>query len=212
MKGDKIVVEKGHKRAGENLYPIIKPEVNPEEVYVITVAGESGSGKSEVATVLTQKFQKDGLNSLILQQDDYFKSPPKTNHEKRKKDISRVGPEEVRLDLINQHIKTLKKGESIEKPEMNFELDKEYTKTVEPVDLNILIIEGTYTTLLEPVDKKIFINKSYLDTKKFREKRARETEDPYLLENIVKREHAIINQHKELADIVLDKEYNLAHS
>lgn len=212
MKGDKIVVEEGHKKAGENLYPLIKSEIDPDEVYVITVAGESGSGKSEVGTVLSQKFKEDGLNCIILQQDDYFKFPPKTNHEKRKENINKVGPEEVRLDLINQHINSLKKGDSITKPEMNFDLDKENKEKVKPVNLNILIVEGTYTTLLKPVDKKIFIDKSFLETKKFREKRARETEDPQLLENIVKREHQIIKQHRKLADIILDENYNIEES
>lgn len=208
MEGDKIVIEEGHKRAGENVYPIMKPEVT-DNLYVITVGGESGCGKSEVATVISNKFENDGMKTLILQQDDYFKLPPKTNHKKRKENINKIGTNEVRLDLLSQHLLQLKQNKPIEKPVMNYDMDKENKETLNPENLKILIIEGTYTTLLDNVDKKIFIAKNYKDTKKFREKRNRDTEDAKFLEKIVEIEHNIIKQHKKIADIVLDSEYNL---
>jgi len=210
MKGDKILIESAHKKAGENVYPLIKPEVK-QDLYAITVGGESGCGKSEVATVLSNKFKENGLSTLILQQDDYFVYPPKTNHKMRKQDISRVGLGEVKLKLLEKHINALKQGKSIKKPVMNFDLDKEDTELLQPGNIRILIIEGTYTILLGSVDKKIFIDKSYLNTKKFREKRARDTVDAKFLEEVVRREHEIIKEHKEMADIVLDFEYNIKY-
>jgi len=208
MQGDKILIQPEHKKAGDVIYPLIKSEVK-DDLYVITVGGESGSGKSEVATVLANKFKDDGVKFLILQQDDYFIYPPKTNHEIRKKDIGKIGPGEVRLNLLEEHIKSLKEKHPISKPTMNFDLDKATIQELSLDDIKILIIEGTYTTLLKGVNKKIFIAKSYLDTKKFREKRKRDTKDAHFLEEVVKIEHTIIKEHEKLADIVLDREYNI---
>ena len=44
---------------------------------------------------------------VVLQQDDYFRLPPKSNHQKRLDDILWVGTGEVRLDLsesVRSHI------------------------------------------------------------------------------------------------------------
>lgn len=41
--------------------------------------------------------------------DDYFKLPPKSNHENRQKSLKNVGVHEVYLDKIQETVKSLKK-------------------------------------------------------------------------------------------------------
>ncbi len=48
--------------------------------------------------------------------DDYFKLPPRSNHENRLKSLDNVGLQEVNLNLIQENIKDFKKGKiTIEK-------------------------------------------------------------------------------------------------
>ena len=71
MHGDSIIIEEYHRKAAtgisERVLPII--EAAPGK-HTITVAGESGSGKSEIASALAELFEGGGLGTVILQQDD----------------------------------------------------------------------------------------------------------------------------------------------
>ncbi len=49
---------------------------------------------------------------MIIQQDDYFVHPPKTNEQIREKNIGWVGPGEVRLDLLNENIREIIDGQA----------------------------------------------------------------------------------------------------
>ena len=118
MLGDSIVVEKHHLKAAAGIVEIVGPfiEQHPGK-YTISIAGESGSGKSETAMALADALKASGKSCLILQQDDYFVYPPKTNDQTRRADIGWVGPQEVRLDLLDAHLQSFREGASIiEKP------------------------------------------------------------------------------------------------
>jgi uridine kinase len=111
MKGDSIVVEEHHIKAAQGAVKIMLPEITRNKgKYTISVAGESGSGKSEIATAIANEFKTKGMTSVIFQQDDYFIYPPKTNDAVRRKDISWVGPQEVKLDLLDQHLRDFLDG------------------------------------------------------------------------------------------------------
>ena len=51
MKGDKLVIQEGHVKAAQHITDLLWPQITeaPGKL-IITVAGESGSGKSEIAT------------------------------------------------------------------------------------------------------------------------------------------------------------------
>ena len=105
MKGDSIIVEEHHRKAGEGVVKIILPKItSSDSKFAINVSGESGSGKSEVATAISDELAKSGIKSVILQQDDYFVHPPKTNDKTRREDINWVGTQEVHLDVLDQNI------------------------------------------------------------------------------------------------------------
>jgi uridine kinase len=175
---------------------------------VITVAGESGAGKSEIAYSLAEYMEQNGWKTGILQQDDYFFYPPKTNAAKRVEDIKHVGIQEVRMDLLDENAADFKKGKRvIMKPLVIFEEDRITEEVMNLEGKEVLIAEGTYTTALEQVDFRIFINRDVNDTREARLERNREKQDEFL-EKILQIEHEIISKHKALADIIITKNFD----
>jgi uridine kinase len=147
-----------------------------DQIKAISIAGESGSGKTTLSNLLIDLLKEKGFKPLMLHQDDYFKLPPKMNHEFRLKDFSSIGPQEIRLKLLDNHIWTVKnKTETIlNVPCMNWITDTEETKQVPIADVNVILVDGTYTSLLNQLDYRILINTNYEDTRQNRIKRNRE--------------------------------------
>jgi len=210
MKGDIIIVEEHHSRAAQQIVNQILSEVQARAGrYTITVAGESGSGKSETAKALAETFEGQGVACGIYQQDDYFVYPPRSNDVTRRKDIGWVGPQEVRLDLLDAHLQAALAGEDeVTKPLVIYDEDRITAEQLSLAGLKVIIAEGTYTSLLDHVDKKIFIARNRLETMAARQKRGREAMDPFI-EDVLKIEHEIISKQRDLADIVISRDYDV---
>lgn len=213
MKGDVIVLEAHHKRAAGLIVPKIIDRIkNKPARYVITVAGESGSGKSETAKAIADELEKHGVTSVILGQDDYFHLPPKSNDAKRRQDPEWLGPHvEVNLDALAQNLRDAIAGKAeITKPLVDYDHNSIAEETVPLAGVKVVIAEGTYTSLLKNVDTKIFIARNRLDTLAHRQKRNRgnEANDPFI-EQVLMTEHKIIAGHKYLADFVITKDYDV---
>jgi uridine kinase len=206
MIGDKLVITNYHRKAARKILTAIQHKLAAGASCVtVSIGGESGSGKSEVANCLAATLEESGKACLILCQDDYFRLPPKSNHQKRKTDISWVGLGEVRLDLMEAHIYALKEHPErpLSKPLVEFEEDRIGCEIIERGIRDVVIIEGCYTTLLSNVDVRAFINRSYIQTKKSRKTRARDPSDVFL-ERVLRIEHKEIASHKRLANIVIE--------
>ena len=205
MIGDKLVITAYHHENGEKTAAAFATAFgNIGRPATVTVAGESGSGKSETAAALAEALEKRGLKTLILGQDDYFKLPPKSNAAKRREDISWVGTSEVRLDLMDAHLRAAKAGESaVVKPLVFFDEDRIGEERLSLQDVNVVIAEGTYTTALEEADFRAFIDGDYHHTLAHRKKRARDEVEGAFIEQVLEIEHRIISGHKARADIVL---------
>jgi uridine kinase len=213
MKGDIIVLEEHHQQAASQIVPHIieKIKVKPTR-YTITVAGESGSGKSETGQAIAEELAKHGLKAVLLGQDDYFVLPPKSNDAKRREDPEWLGPHvEVKLDVLEQNlINAIHGKDEITKPLIDYHENSVENETVSLAGVNVVIAEGTYTSLLKHVDTKVFIARNRLDTLEHRQKRNRgdEVGDPFI-EQILITEHKIIAGHKQLADFVITKNYDV---
>ena len=210
MKGDVIIVEAHHRRAAAAIVERILPAIQARPGrWAISVAGESGSGKSETAQALAEALEAKGIHAAVLQQDDYFVYPPKTNDATRRRDIGWVGTGEVRLDLLDEHLAAALAGAAaIRKPLVIYEDDRITEEDLPLEGVKVVIAEGTYTTLLEHVDTRVFIARNRLETMEARRRRAREAPDPFL-EEVLTIEHGIIGPHRELADIVITRDYDV---
>lgn len=205
MIGDDIRIEEAHLKPGKQilaeLISIIQD--NPART-CIGFGGESGSGKSTQALAFQHLLQNEGLKVIVFHMDDYFKLPPKTNHQERMKSISKVGEDEVDLKLLEQHIETIKAGKSekLLKPLVDYSGNRILSETVDIQDIDVIIVEGTYVLTLGNIDIKIFMPSTYLETKIARDWRDRD-EISEFNEGVLEIEHKIITKHQALADFIL---------
>jgi len=208
MRGDILIIGEHHRQAAEGILDLILAEIRLKPgKFIISVAGESGAGKSELAYALEGSLKKNNIPTYIIQQDDYFVYPPKTNEKMRVIDINRVGPGEVRLELLNKNIQSILEGETaVKKPLVIFAEDRITTENINISPFQVIVIEGTYTTLLEQINCRVFIDRDRHDTRDDRLKRNRENQNAYL-EKILEIEHNIISRHRDLADIIINKEF-----
>jgi uridine kinase len=205
MIGDKLIIEKHHTDRAAEIWALLADRI--QDKFVITVAGESGAGKSELASEIARLLTERGLKAGILQQDDYFVFPPKTNHEMRRRNLEQVGPQEVKLDFLDSNLRSFKRGENpIYKPLVTFDEDRITSEEMDTSDLKVLIAEGTYTSLLRFADFRVFIDRDYHQTFEARKRRARDKFEPFIVD-VLEREHQIISQHKALADVVIPADF-----
>jgi len=213
MKGDIIVLEEHHIAAAAAIVPDILDAVGSKDArYIVTVSGESGSGKSETGKAIADELAKHGIAAVLLGQDDYFRLPPRSNDAKRREDDSWLGPHvEVDLDLLEQHlIDAISDVDEIVKPLIDYDENSVGTETIDLTGIKVVIAEGTYTALLKHVDTKVFIARNRVDTMEHRQKRNRGSEvgDPFI-ENVLRIEHKIIAGHRHLADFVITRDYEV---
>jgi uridine kinase len=213
MKGDRIIVQPYHEAAARQLAGLMLCEITGlRKRFIVTIAGESGAGKSEIAAALADVLANHHVQSTILQQDDYFVYPPRTNAAMRRKDIDHVGPSEVRLGLMDENLKQVMAGaHTIVKPLVDFDADSIGEERVELDDIVVVLAEGTYTTLLENVHRRVFVDRTLMDTKEARVLRGREAQDDYL-EQILAIEHEIISSHKPRADFVVTRDHEVTRN
>jgi uridine kinase len=205
MIGDKLIIEQHHTdRAAEICKLVADRSLNR---FVFTVAGESGAGKSELASEIARQLTEAGFKTGILQQDDYFVFPPKTNHEMRRRNLEQVGPYEVKLDFLDSNLRSFKRGESpIYKPLAIFDEDRITVEEMDTSDLRAIVAEGTYTSLLQFVDLRVFIDRDYHQTLEARKRRARDKWEPFI-QDVLEHEHQIISQHKALANVIIPADF-----
>lgn len=210
MRGDIILVGDEHRAAATAIVDHLVDEIRAtDRRFTITVAGESGSGKSEMGRALADELDARGIPAAVLQQDDYYVLPPRFNDAARRANIAWVGTTEVRLDLLDEHLAAAREGaDEIVKPLVIYEDNRIDEETIPLTDVEVVIAEGVYTSLCEHVDRRVFIARNRLETMEHRRRRAREDFDPFI-EQVLVIEHEIISQHRERADVVITKDYDV---
>ena len=212
MKGDILVIEQHHIDVSQTIVSRLLSEIQKTGRYILTISGESGSGKSEMAKAISDELARHAISSIILGQDDYFKLPPLSNDKKRREDDAWLGPvAEVEMDLLNEQIDAVLSGaDSLTKPLVDYGNDSIGQETISLDGVRVVIIEGTYTALLRRVNCRVFIARNRLDTLEHRQKRSRGSEagDPFI-EDILRTEHTIISGFRYLADLIIPKDYGV---
>ncbi len=176
---------------------------HPSDRLCCTIAGESGTGKTTLALETAAQLDRQGLRAVVLHQDDYFRLPPRQNHARRLQDLSQVGPAEVRLDRLAEHLRAFVEGRSsILRPVLRRAEDRFAEERLELGDARVLIVEGTYVTRLEPVDVRVFIDGTYRQTEVARRQRARDLIDERT-PAILAIEHRLVQADRARAHLVL---------
>lgn len=127
-------------------------------VFVVAVAGDSGSGKTTLSRGIRRLLGEDLVSTFSM--DDYHSLD---REERRVWKITPLNPEANRLDLLAEHLGSLRRGEEIDKPVY----DHAEGKIRGPFPFRsapVLILEGLhpfYTTeLRREIDFKIFVDPS----------------------------------------------------
>jgi uridine kinase len=213
MRGDVLVIEAHHRRAAAQIAADLAAAIDAKcGRFLITVAGESGSGKSETAAALAEALHGVGVATVVLGQDDYFVLPPKSNDARRRSDPEWLGPHvELRFELLQANVDASLAGASaIEKPVIDYDGNSAAMEVISLEGVKVVIVEGTYVSLLRHVDRRIFIARSRLETLEHRRRRNRGSEaaDPFI-EEVLEVEHKIIAGHRALADFVLTRDFDV---
>lgn len=105
---------------------------------VIGVAGGTGSGKSTFTNRLKAEF---GDQIAIVYHDNYYKSREGIPFEERKK-INYDHPDALETDLLVEHIKRLKDGQTVECPVYDYLQHIRLKKTVTIEPRKVILVEG----------------------------------------------------------------------
>lgn len=105
---------------------------------IIGIAGGTGSGKSTFTNRLRDRF---GDNITVIYHDNYYKRHDDIPFEESKK-LNYDHPDALETDLLIEHIKRLRNGESIECPVYDYTVHNRSDKTVRIDPRKIILIEG----------------------------------------------------------------------
>lgn len=126
-----------------------------DSIRMLWVTGPSSSGKTTTTVKLTERLQKQGLQFMMLNLDDYFW--PLVEHPTDWiNDRNYETPEALDIQLLNEHLRGLLDGKTIEKPLYSF---KEGRRTgTKPIKLEpgqVLLLDclhGLYPPITEGID------------------------------------------------------------
>lgn len=126
---------------------------------IILIGGGSASGKTFVLRKVLEKIPADKITVISI--DDYYKDFSVLPIEERAK-INFDHPKAFDWKLMNEQIKALKNGQTIEKPIYDFTIHGRSQKTEVVVPKELIVIEGIMALVNKDLramgDLKVYIN------------------------------------------------------
>lgn len=126
---------------------------------IVGIAGGTGSGKTTVVRKISEVFPNGEV--LVIPQDSYYKDNKGISIEERQK-INFDHPDSVEFNLLIEHLKELRKGNSVEMPIYSYLtcLRSEETITIKPS--RVVVVEGililTDPGLRKMLDIEVFVD------------------------------------------------------
>lgn len=128
---------------------------------LIGIAGGTGSGKTSFAYEIMKRFEQDQI--VLMDQDSYYRDLGHMNREDRTS-INFDHPNSVDIDLLAEHLKSLKQDMPIRKPVYNFKTHtREPGKYLEIQPRKVIVLEGILIFWIPEIRELIDI-KLYVDT------------------------------------------------
>ena len=126
---------------------------------IIGIAGGTGSGKTTVVNQIIEELKHEEVD--VISQDSYYQDTSHLSFEDRKK-INFDHPKSIDFQLMAEHLKQLKNGETIRQPIYSF---KEHNRTGETIEIQprkVIIVEGililTHPEIRELFDIKMYVH------------------------------------------------------
>jgi len=125
---------------------------------IVGIAGGTGSGKTTVVRKIIEKLPPNEV--AVLSQDAYYKDASHLPLPERQK-INFDHPNSIEFDLLINHIKQLKKSQSIEMPMYDYASCLRLPETKHIAPKEVIIVEGILVLavkeLRELFDIKVFV-------------------------------------------------------
>lgn len=180
------------------------------ESIIIGIAGGSGSGKTTVVRRIMEKFTSADV--AIMSQDAYYRDNSHLTLEQRQL-INFDHPASIEFELIVEHLRQIKAGQSIEEPSYDYITSTRQPETVVIEPRHVVIIEGillfTDVQLRELCNIKVFVD-AEADDRLIRiihrdmHERGRNVDDVIERYGLVKKMHdQFIEPTKKFADIIV---------
>jgi len=126
---------------------------------IIGIAGGTGSGKTTVVNQIVEELPKDEV--CVISQDSYYKDTSHLLFDERTK-INFDHPNSIDFDLLEKHLKELKKENVIEQPIYSFVEHNRTGKTITTYPRKVIIVEGililTHPEVRELFDINIYVH------------------------------------------------------
>ena len=127
------------------------------DIMVIGIAGGTGSGKTTFTKRLIQRF---GTEVSVVHHDNYYKAHHDMPYEQRAK-LNYDHPNAFDTELLVEHLKHLRRGESIQCPVYDYSIHDRTDKTVTIKPTRVVVVEGILIfasrELCQLMDIKIFV-------------------------------------------------------
>lgn len=124
---------------------------------IIGIAGGSGSGKSTFTNRLRDLY---GDKVTTIYHDNYYRRNDHLSMEERRK-INYDHPESLETDMLIEHLKMLKQGQTVYGPLYDYTMHNRREETVEIKPNRIILLEGIMVLqdprLRELLDIKIYV-------------------------------------------------------
>jgi len=134
------------------------PEPVSTKPLIIGVAGGSGSGKTTVARAIVDPLD---LDAILLDADAYYCDLAHLSLEERKQ-VNFDHPDALDIPLLADHLTSLAKGQSIEKPTYDFAAHTRAARTVMVEPRDVVLVDGILIfadSRLRPLfDIKVFVD------------------------------------------------------
>ena len=128
-------------------------------VYVIGIAGGSGSGKSTFAARLREQFPD---SVALISCDNYYRAPDDISLEERRL-LNYDAPESLEFDLMVTHLQALKRGEAVDCPVYDFTLHNRSDKVLHIDPKPVILVDGILI-LSDPALRETFDLRIYVET------------------------------------------------
>lgn len=202
MLNDVVTIEKKHTNAAATLFDRVMRDRKAK--YIVTISGEVGTGKCEIAHELGRKLIEAGISVKLLHMDNYYHIPPLERHEWRKTNgLEKIGYDEYDWNLINRNLDEFRMNRESVLPVVDLFTQKVDQLHTDFKGIDILIIEGLYSIKINQSDLRVFIELTYEDTWEEQMLTGKEVLDDFRLE-VLKHEHKAVQSLKSQADFYID--------
>lgn len=126
---------------------------------IIGIAGGTGSGKSTLTARLREHFGEHEVS--VINHDSYYKRHDELPYEERCK-LNYDHPDSFDTDLLVEHLRALRRGETVQVPVYNYSIHNRSDKTVTVFPAPVIIVEGILifdsAELCNMMDLKVFVD------------------------------------------------------